>query len=65
MLPKFNANDVWDQLLAVSASNSRRVTVLTGVPTMYVKLIDEYERSFGNNHKMVDYVKATCSQKVR
>lgn len=65
MLPKFNAKEVWDRLLTVGASDTRRITVFSGVPTMYIKLIDEYEKSFSKSNKLTDYIKATCSQKVR
>lgn len=65
MLPKFNASDVWHHLLAIKVGSDRRVTVFTGVPTMYVKLIEEYENSLSKNERMVNYVKVTCSQKMR
>lgn len=63
MLPKFNPKEVWHHLLATTSSS--RITIFTGVPTMYVKLLEEYENSFSKKIKLVDFVKATCSQKVR
>lgn len=65
MLPKFDANNVWNHLLALKVGASRRVTVFTGVPTMYVKLIEEYERSLSKSERVVEFVKTSCSQKIR
>lgn len=65
MLPKFNAGDVWTWLLAIEQYYGYRVNMFMGVPTMYVKLIEHYEKTFEKNDRMVEYVKAVCSQKVR
>ncbi|XP_065224561.1 malonate--CoA ligase ACSF3, mitochondrial [Planococcus citri] len=65
MLPKFEARKVWNYLLAVKIGAFRRITVFTGVPTMYVKLIEEYEKSLNTSDRVVSYVKASCSQKIR
>lgn len=64
MLPKFEAKKVWNHLLAVKTGTFKRITVFTGVPTMYVKLIEEYEKSL-NSERIINYVKATCSQNIR
>lgn len=65
MLPKFNASDVWTWLLAIEQYYGYRVNMFMGVPTMYVKLIENYEKMFEKNDRMVEYVKAVCSQKIR
>lgn len=65
MLPKFNAADVWTWLLAIEQFYGYRVNMFMGVPTMYVKLIEHYEKTFEKNDRMVEYVKAVCSQKIR
>lgn len=65
MLPKFDASTVWSNLLGVNMSNSERPTVFMAVPTIYAKLIDEYEKKFSGNPKLKEYVKATCSTKMR
>jgi len=65
MLPKFNAADVWTWLLAVEQYYGYRVNMFMGVPTMYVKLIENYEKTYEKNDRMVEYVKAVCSQKIR
>ena len=65
MLPKFDASNVWSHLLGVNMSNAERPTVFMGVPTIYSKLISEYENKFASNPKLKEYVKATCSSKMR
>lgn len=65
MLPKFDAVAVWNKLLSINVPTSERVNLMMGVPTMYVKLIEEYEKLFSENQRMVEYVKATCSQRIR
>ncbi|XP_025207423.1 acyl-CoA synthetase family member 3, mitochondrial isoform X1 [Melanaphis sacchari] len=65
MLPKFNAADVWTWLLAIEQYYGYRVNMFMGVPTMYVKLIENYEKMFEKNDRMVEYIKAVCSQKIR
>ncbi|VVC39740.1 Hypothetical protein CINCED_3A013724 [Cinara cedri] len=65
MLPKFNATDVWTWLLAIEQNYGYRVNIFMGVPTMYVKLIENYKKTFEKNDRMVEYVKAVCSQKIR
>jgi malonyl-CoA/methylmalonyl-CoA synthetase len=65
MLPKFDASAVWANLLGVNMSNSERPTVFMAVPTIYSKLIDEYQRKIAGNPKLKEYVKSTCSSKMR
>ncbi|RZC42018.1 AMP-binding and/or SMC N domain containing protein [Asbolus verrucosus] len=66
MLPKFNANSVWTYLLGVNAKpDDRRITVYMAVPTIYSKLIDEYQKVFSVDSKMVEYIKNTLKNKMR
>lgn len=66
MLPKFNAQDVWARLLGVNApSDERKVSVFMAVPTIYSKLIDEYNRVFKKDEKMVEYIHKTLKNRVR
>lgn len=65
MLPKFDASVVWKNLLGVNMSNSDRPTVFMGVPTIYSKLVEEYEAKFASNPKLRDYVRNECSNKIR
>lgn len=67
MLSSFDSNTVWSYLLGVvvSAPNDRRVTVFMGVPTIYSKLIKEYEKVFAADEQMVQYIKNTLSNRIR
>jgi malonyl-CoA/methylmalonyl-CoA synthetase len=65
MIPKFDASIVWSNLLGVNMSNGDRPTVFMAVPTIYSKLIEEYERKFASNPKLREYVKTTCANKIR
>ncbi|KAJ8970929.1 hypothetical protein NQ317_017247 [Molorchus minor] len=66
MLDKFNSNTVWSYLLGVNAKpDDRKITVYMAVPTIYSKLIEEYEKVFANDPKMVEYIKNTLQSKIR
>lgn len=65
MLPKFDASAVWANLLGINMSNSERPTVFMAVPTIYSKLISEYQHKIAGNPKLKEYVKSTCSSKMR
>ncbi|GLH12932.1 Luciferin 4-monooxygenase [Gryllus bimaculatus] len=65
MLPKFESARVWSQLLAVNVAQTERVNVFMAVPTIYMKLIEEYDKIFAKNERMKEYIRATCSQKIR
>lgn len=65
MLPEFTPNEVWSNLLAVKKSASERISVFMGVPTMYVKLIDEYDALFADNKRQVEFIRTHLSQKIR
>lgn len=65
MLPTFNSEKVWNCFLSRADSSNEHVNIFMGVPTMYVKLIHEYERTLTKTQRMVEFVKAVCSTKIR
>lgn len=66
MLPKFDANSVWAHLLGVNPKpTDRRISVYMAVPTIYTKLIEEYNRVFSSDPKMVEHIKNILKNKVR
>lgn len=65
MLPHFSASKVWAQLLAIRMKAADRVNVFMGVPTSYVKLIEEYDHIFSKNEKMREYIQKILSEKIR
>lgn len=65
MLPEFNCNDVWSNLLLIKKAPGDKITIFTGVPTMYTKLIEEYDNLFQNNKRQCEFIKTVLSQKVR
>nr|CAD7458240.1 unnamed protein product [Timema tahoe] len=65
MLPKFEASRVWSQLLAINMPANERVNMFMAVPTIYAKLIDEYEKIFTKNARMQEYVKSVCAKNIR
>lgn len=65
MLPKFDANQVWSHLLGINLRPEDRINLYMGVPTIYVKLLQEYDKIFKSNPKMTDHVLQTVKQKIR
>lgn len=65
MLPRFSSSNVWAQLLAIRFKAADRVNVFMGVPTSYVKLIEEYEQIFSKKKEMREYIQKTLSDKIR
>ncbi len=62
MLKKFDANEAWQALLS---NDQNRPTLLTAVPTVFVKLIEEYEKTFAKDADKVKFVLETCQEKMR
>lgn len=62
MLGKFDAGKTWQEILS---SKEMRPNVLMAVPTIYVKLIEEFEKTFAKSEAQVAFVKETCKQKMR
>ncbi|XP_044746078.1 malonate--CoA ligase ACSF3, mitochondrial [Coccinella septempunctata] len=66
MLPKFDANSVWSHLLGINPKFSdRKINVLMAVPTMYTKLIEEYDRVFSKDPKMKEHIFNILKSRVR
>lgn len=70
MLTKFNSNAVWSYFLGVNVGkvvgqDDRKISVFMGVPTMYAKLIEEYDTVFSSDKKMCDHIKNTLKGKFR
>nr|CAD7424205.1 unnamed protein product [Timema monikensis] len=57
MLPKFDAGQVWRHLLI-----NARVNIFMAVPTIYMKLIEEYENNLKDRE---EEVRDICSNKIR
>lgn len=62
MIDKFDAAKVWSELLS---ANAMRPNVLMGVPTVYSKLVEEFDRSYDKVPSKVEFVKSTCINKMR
>lgn len=62
MLQKFDADEAWQALLS---NHQSRPTLLTAVPTVFVKLIEEYEKTFAKDSDKVSFVFKTCQEKMR
>ncbi|CAH0390065.1 unnamed protein product [Bemisia tabaci] len=65
MRPNFDPAEVWHYLLALKQTPEERVNIFMGVPTMYVKLIEEYDKALSKTEKMVEYVKSHCEKNIR
>lgn len=65
MHPLFNPTEVWNEILGGNEHYSDRVSIFMGVPTMYINMLNEYDRTLTKNERMVEYVKAKCSERVR
>eukprot|EP00106_Octopus_bimaculoides_P010508 XP_014777950.1 PREDICTED: acyl-CoA synthetase family member 3, mitochondrial-like [Octopus bimaculoides] len=69
MLTKFDPQTVWSRLLnPVGANDGLRINLFMAVPTIYAKLIENYESNMRNNQEnmyMGKYVKNTCQNRIR
>jgi len=66
-MPQFDPVKVWSQLLGVGVNSGKpltKVTTFPGLPSQYVKLLTQAEVIF-KDKKSRDYVKATCSKRLR
>jgi malonyl-CoA/methylmalonyl-CoA synthetase len=62
MIDNFDAAKVWRELLSTEKA---RPNVIMGVPSVYVKLIEEIEKSYANTDSKADFAKAICKEKMR
>ncbi|KRT78177.1 AMP-binding protein, partial [Oryctes borbonicus] len=66
MLPKFDSNTVWAYLLGINTNpDDRRISVYMAVPTIYTRLINEHQKVFSGDSKMVEYIRTTLKNRVR
>ncbi|XP_077285630.1 acyl-CoA synthetase family member 3 [Arctopsyche grandis] len=65
MLPNFNPTIIWSHLLGVEKGDHRRVNVLMGVPTMYTKLIDEFDKVLAKKVTQKEYIRNLLVTKMR
>lgn len=66
MLPRFDSTTVWSHLLGINTRASEgKISVFMAVPTIYMKLIQEYERVFAGDTKMMEYIRHTLRTKLR
>ncbi len=62
MLEKFDAEKAWTELLS---TNELRPNVLMGVPTVWIKLVEEFDKSFAKSPTKVSYIKETLKLIMR
>jgi len=62
MLEKFDAARAWKELLS---SSDMRPNFLMGVPTVYIKLIEEFDKTFAKNPEKSAFIKETLKNKMR
>lgn len=65
MHQKFDPTLVWSKLLGLNTPLKDRISMFTAVPTIYSLLIAEYEKAFGNNERMVEYIRELCEKNIR
>lgn len=65
MHQQFDPNAVWSRLLNINTPTKNQISVFMAVPTIYSFLIAEYEKVFGKNERMVDYIRELCAKKIR
>lgn len=65
MHPKFDSSTVWSSLLNVNQPSKDQITVFMAVPTIYSFLISEYKKLVTNKHRMEDYIRNHCTERVR
>ena len=64
-MPQYDTSVVWKHLLAIKVPAKDRVNVFMAVPTIYSKLLQEYDDIFSRNERMREYVKAACTKNIR
>ncbi|CAL4080716.1 unnamed protein product, partial [Meganyctiphanes norvegica] len=65
MHSSFNATNVWSSLLSLGTSIEDRINIFMAVPTIYVKLIEEYNNKLIQKETMEEYVKSVCQNNIR
>lgn len=65
MHQQFDPTAVWSKLLNINTPTKNQISVFMAVPTIYSFLIAEYEKAFGKNERMVEYIRELCAKKMR
>lgn len=65
MHPKFDSSSVWSSLLNVNKPSKDQISIFMAVPTIYSFLISEHEKIVSKKHRMEDYFRNHCKEKVR
>lgn len=65
MLSQFDPATVWSTLLNINLPSKDRINLFMAVPTIYSLLIAEYDKVFGKNERMVEYIRTQCEKKIR
>lgn len=65
MQDHFDSHNVWSALLGINTPTKDRVNMFMGVPTIYNFLIDEYDKIFAKNSRMVEYIQNHCEKNIR
>lgn len=65
MHQQFDPTAVWSKLLNIQTPTKNRISVFMSVPTAYSLLIQEYEKAFGKNERMVEYIRELCEKNIR
>lgn len=61
-MEKFDTNQTWQELLS---GEKYRPTIFTAVPTVFVKLIEQYEKTYSKDKSQVRRVRQICEEKMR
>ncbi|XP_067853643.1 malonate--CoA ligase ACSF3, mitochondrial isoform X2 [Heptranchias perlo] len=64
MLPEFDAQRVWENLLRTDCTKVPRVNVFMAVPTIYAKLIEYHTKHFTQSH-VKDFIYGVCQSNIR
>lgn len=65
MHDRFDSHNVWSTLLGINTPAKDRVNMFMAVPTIYNFLIDEYDKIFAKNSRMVEYIENHCKKNIR
>ncbi len=65
MHPKFDRGAVWRSLLNVNRPSKNQINIFMAVPTIYSFLISEYEKLVSKKHRMEDYIRNHCTERIR
>lgn len=64
LMQQFDAKEIWKRLLTTDIKE-KRANIYMGVPTMYVKLLEEYDAQFAKHSRAREFLRATCKERIR